>query len=75
MGVPGEWTQIAIERRDTGEMIGDLGFRIDVDYPHEAELGYRIARGARSSCRAESATAAECRLKVGDGVTRKRQAR
>lgn len=44
LGVPGEWTQIAIERRDTGEMIGDLGFRVNADYPHEAELGYRIAR-------------------------------
>jgi RimJ/RimL family protein N-acetyltransferase len=44
LGVPGEWTQVAIERRDTGEMVGDLGFRVSADYPHEAELGYRIAR-------------------------------
>lgn len=44
LGEPGEWTQVALERRDTGEMIGDLGFRVNGDLPHEAEIGYRLAR-------------------------------
>lgn len=42
IGVPGEWLQIGIELRETGRMIGDLGFCVDREYPHTAELGYRL---------------------------------
>lgn len=44
LGEPGEWTQIALEHKDTGELLGDLGFRVNAEYLYEAELGYRLAR-------------------------------
>jgi RimJ/RimL family protein N-acetyltransferase len=43
LGEPGEWVQIALEWKELGAMVGDLGFRVNADLPHEAELGYRVA--------------------------------
>lgn len=42
IGVPGQWLQIVIELKETGSVIGDLGFRIDGDLPFTAEIGYRL---------------------------------
>src|SRR5438270_6700020 len=43
LGEIGEWVQIALEWKERGVMIGDLGFRVNGEYPQEAELGYRLA--------------------------------
>jgi RimJ/RimL family protein N-acetyltransferase len=41
--VPGEWFQVAVELRETGELVGDLGFRISED-GKQGEVGYTLAR-------------------------------
>jgi RimJ/RimL family protein N-acetyltransferase len=43
-GVPGQWLQIAIERRDTGVLIGDCALKVAADDVRQAELGYTLAR-------------------------------
>jgi aminoglycoside 6'-N-acetyltransferase len=40
----GDWYQMAIERRDTGEMMGDVGFYVRDDDPRQAKIGYTLAR-------------------------------
>ncbi len=42
-GTPGCWYQVAIERRDSGEMIGDCAFCI-VATGRQAEIGFTLAR-------------------------------
>jgi ribosomal-protein-alanine N-acetyltransferase len=41
---PGEsgWYQVAIERREDGAVVGDLGLGFDVPGERQVELGYRI---------------------------------
>ena len=41
---PGEWFQFAVELKETGELVGDLGFRIGED-GRQAEVGYTLAKG------------------------------
>ncbi len=43
-GVPGEWFQFAIESKQTGDLIGDCGLRVDEDEPYRAEIGFTLAR-------------------------------
>ena len=43
-GVPGEWYQFAIESKQTGELIGDCGLRVDEAEPYRAEIGFTLAR-------------------------------
>ena len=43
-GVPGRWLQIALERRDTGALVGDCALTVDAQEPRQAELGYTLAR-------------------------------
>jgi RimJ/RimL family protein N-acetyltransferase len=43
-GVPGEWLQIALERRDSGELIGDCALKVDAEEPRQVEVGYTLAR-------------------------------
>jgi RimJ/RimL family protein N-acetyltransferase len=40
---PGEWFQFGVELRETGELAGDLGFRITED-GKQGEVGYTLAR-------------------------------
>jgi RimJ/RimL family protein N-acetyltransferase len=47
VGAPGEGLQIAIERRDSGRMIGDCMFKVMADDPCQAEIGYTLARDAQ----------------------------
>jgi RimJ/RimL family protein N-acetyltransferase len=47
IGVPGQWLQILIEVRETGRVIGDLGFRVDGEFPYTAEIGYRLGTADR----------------------------
>lgn len=42
-GVPGQGIQIAIQRRDTGDLIGDLFLQIDPTEARQAELGFTLA--------------------------------
>ncbi|WP_225977576.1 GNAT family N-acetyltransferase [Nostoc sp. CENA543] len=43
-GVLGEWYQLAIELKSTGEMIGDCAFCILADDEQQAEIGFTLAR-------------------------------
>ena len=43
-GVPGEWFQFAIESKQTGELIGDCGLRVDEAEPYRAEIGFTLSR-------------------------------
>ena len=42
-GIPGNHTQIAIELKATGAMIGDLYLNVLADEPRQANLGYSLA--------------------------------
>jgi RimJ/RimL family protein N-acetyltransferase len=41
--VPNEWFQVGVELKETGELVGDLGFRITED-GKQGEIGYTLAR-------------------------------
>jgi RimJ/RimL family protein N-acetyltransferase len=43
-GTPGQGLQIALQRRDTGELIGDCFLQVDAEEPRQAEVGYTVAR-------------------------------
>ncbi len=43
-GTPGRWYQLAIERKETGEMIGDCAFQVLLEDRHQAEVGFTLAR-------------------------------
>lgn len=43
-GTPGEWYQIAIERKSTPGLIGDCAFHILAHDPRQAEIGFSLAR-------------------------------
>lgn len=43
-GEEGVWYQVAIQLRETGELIGDCGFSFLDDCPEQAEIGYSLAR-------------------------------
>lgn len=42
-GVPGQWFQVALELKSTGEMIGDVVFQRLADSPEQAEIGFTLA--------------------------------
>ncbi len=54
---PGEWTQLAIERRDTVGLIGDIGVRREPVEP-TAEVGITLAADAQGQGYATEALAA-----------------
>ena len=43
-GVPGEWFQFAIESKQTRDLIGDCGLRVDEHELYRAEIGFTLAR-------------------------------
>jgi RimJ/RimL family protein N-acetyltransferase len=43
LGRPGEWLQLAIVDRETGELYGDCAVRVATDQPATAELGVTLA--------------------------------
>jgi RimJ/RimL family protein N-acetyltransferase len=45
-GTPGEWLQLAIENKASGEMLGDIAFHVTRSNPRQAYLGYTLARSA-----------------------------
>lgn len=42
-GTPGEWYQIAIEQKESGQLIGDCVFHILAEDQQQAEIGYTLA--------------------------------
>jgi RimJ/RimL family protein N-acetyltransferase len=57
VGAPGEWLQIAIERKDNGRMIGDCALHVMEDDARQAEIGYTLAREAQGQGFATEAVA------------------
>ena len=47
VGVPGEWFQIAVADRSTGELVGDIGIGLDKDRTEVAEIGFSMAPAAQ----------------------------
>ncbi len=43
-GIPGAWYQLAAILKPEGEMIGDCGFHRLLEDPHQAEIGFTLAR-------------------------------
>lgn len=43
-GTPGKWLQVAVELRETGDLIGDVAFGVDRWDPRKAEVGFTFAR-------------------------------
>ena len=43
-GVPGEWLQIAIERKQQAGLIGDCVFRVQAHDDRQAEIGFTLSR-------------------------------
>jgi RimJ/RimL family protein N-acetyltransferase len=43
-GTPGEWVQIALERRESPGLIGDCAVKVLADDPRQAEIGFTLAR-------------------------------
>ena len=46
-GAPGVWLQVAVTRRDSGAVIGDLGLCATSDDPAIVELGFTLAKSAQ----------------------------
>ncbi len=44
---PGEWLQLAIELKESGQMIGDCAFHLLAEDPRQAEIGFTLARAAQ----------------------------
>jgi len=42
--LPGHWGAYAVELKRTGELIGDLAFRLDRDSTRQGEIGFTFAR-------------------------------
>ncbi len=48
-GIPGEWFQIALEEKSSGEMIGDIAYKILASDDKQAEIGLTLARKFQAS--------------------------
>jgi RimJ/RimL family protein N-acetyltransferase len=42
-GTPGEWYQIAIERKDSRQLIGDCAFHVLAEDPKQVEIGFTLS--------------------------------
>ncbi|MEA5078200.1 MAG: GNAT family protein [Anaerolineaceae bacterium] len=47
-GTPGEWYQIALEEKVSGQVIGDVAFHIEANSPQQAILGITLASAYQS---------------------------
>jgi RimJ/RimL family protein N-acetyltransferase len=47
LGTPGSWTQIALEERETGALVGDLALHALATQPDTVELGVTLAPAAQ----------------------------
>ena len=48
-GEPGGWVQFTVEERETGTIVGDVGFAVADGEPHVIKVGYTISPGSRGS--------------------------
>lgn len=55
IGIPGEWFQIAIARRKSNLLIGDIGIQIDANEPETVEIGITLDRKAQGKGYAQEA--------------------
>lgn len=55
LGVPGSWSQLAVERRDEPGLVGDIGVHTLMDEPNVVELGVTLAPHARGKGYADEA--------------------
>lgn len=46
-GTPGQWYQIAMEEKASGQVIGDVAFHIEANSPQQAILGITLAGSAQ----------------------------
>ncbi|HEX8274321.1 MAG TPA: GNAT family protein [Longimicrobiaceae bacterium] len=46
-GTPGAWSQLAVELKATGELLGDCALHVGGDDPRLGEIGYTLARAAQ----------------------------
>ncbi|MPM89044.1 hypothetical protein SDC9_136152 [bioreactor metagenome] len=46
-GTPGQWYQIALEEKASGQVIGDVAFHIEANSPQQAILGITLASAAQ----------------------------
>jgi len=46
-GTPGQWYQIAMEEKSSGQVIGDVAFHIEANSPQQAILGITLAGAAQ----------------------------
>lgn len=46
-GTPGQWYQIAMEEKASGQVIGDVAFHIEANSPQQAILGITLAGAAQ----------------------------
>lgn len=47
LGRAGEWLQVAVVRRDTGELVGDLGLCVVDERDRVVELGFTVSRSSQ----------------------------
>ncbi len=60
-GTPGQWYQIAVELKSSGELIGDVAFHIEANSPQQAILGITLATAFQGQ--GYAAEAMNCLLK------------
>jgi RimJ/RimL family protein N-acetyltransferase len=47
-GVPGRWFQLAIELKETGQLVGDCGLKVHQQDTQQAEIGFTLSRDYQS---------------------------
>lgn len=58
LGAGGEWLQVAVTRRETGEVIGDLGVCVVDESEGVVEIGFTVAQSAQGRGYATEAVSA-----------------
>src|SRR3954471_21627453 len=70
LGSAGQWLQVAVTLRDTGEVIGDLGLCVLDEGKGEVTLGFTMARSAQRRGYATEAVMAVLDALLGGGRAR-----
>ncbi len=70
LGAAGQWLQVAVTRRDTGEVIGDVGLCVVDEGGGAVTLGYTLARSAQGLGYATEAVRGVLGVLLGQGRVR-----
>ena len=70
LGAAGQWLQVAVTRRETGEVLGDLGLCAVDESEGVVELGFTVARSAQGRGYATEAVNAMLEALLGQGIVR-----